>query len=118
MSNENLKPCPFCESKDIRMDEHQSVTGSTGSIFSMCCYQCGATFPNRYSKELMIKAWNTRAKQQREIMQQPVVMVSAKRQQLNKAIELLEACSEHLFMIPGDYLIEEHIDKFLKEVKS
>ena len=43
--------------------------------------------------------------------------VIEQRQQYNRAIELLEACSEHLFMIPGDYLLEDHVDTFLKEVK-
>lgn len=29
--------------------------------FSMCCYQCGAAVPARYSLELVHEAWNKRA---------------------------------------------------------
>ncbi len=32
-----------------------------GTIYSMCCYDCGATFPNRYKLELLKDAWNRRA---------------------------------------------------------
>jgi len=56
----------------------------------------------------------------------PVVLktdadVIEQRKQFNKAIELLEACSEELFMISGRHdigrILEKTIDEFLKEVK-
>jgi len=64
-----LKPCPFCLNTDIRIDKHTKTHNNsrlpfyspTGEIWSMCCYNCGATFPNRYTKELLVEAWNTRA---------------------------------------------------------
>ena len=59
----NLKPCPFCENKDIRMHSHRTddYRAPKGLVWSMCCYGCGATFPNRFKKELLVDAWNTRA---------------------------------------------------------
>jgi len=63
-----LKPCPFCGNTDIRITRHTKSNHNgyrpfyspTGEIFSMCCYECGATFPNRYKKELLVNNWNRR----------------------------------------------------------
>jgi hypothetical protein len=60
---EKLLPCLHCAGADIRFDKHVSESSPTGEIWSMCCYDCGATFPNRYRKELLVEAWNTRALQ-------------------------------------------------------
>jgi hypothetical protein len=35
-------------------------------VYSMCCYECGATFPNRYRRELLVDAWNRRTAPDRE----------------------------------------------------
>lgn len=56
----DFKPCPFCEGTDIRSDRHPNSESPTGAIWSMCCYGCGAMFPNRYKRELLLEAWNTR----------------------------------------------------------
>lgn len=53
-------PCPFCGGGDIRYDEHRTDLSPTGAVFSMCCYKCGASFPNRYKLELLVDAWNRR----------------------------------------------------------
>ena len=55
-----FKPCPFCEGADIRCDRHHESRSPTGFVWSMCCYNCGATFPNRYKRELLVEAWNRR----------------------------------------------------------
>ena len=60
MNNKKILPCPFCGGKDIIFDCHKFSTSPTGEIWSMCCYDCGAQFPNRYTKELLLTAWNTR----------------------------------------------------------
>ncbi len=57
---EDFKPCPFCEGADIRCDKHHETRSPTGFVWSMCCYNCGATFPNRYKRELLVEAWNRR----------------------------------------------------------
>lgn len=59
--SEKLLPCPHCGGSDVRFDRHVHGSSPTGEIWSMCCYDCGATFPNRYRKELLVNAWNTRA---------------------------------------------------------
>jgi len=59
-----LLPCPFCGGADIRIDAHPRAGRGehhAETVFSMCCYACGATFPNRYRRELLVTAWNTRA---------------------------------------------------------
>ncbi len=53
-------PCPHCGGTDIRFNRHLDYRSPTSWIWSICCYQCGATFPNRYQKELLLEAWNTR----------------------------------------------------------
>lgn len=64
MSELRWKPCPFCGGTDIRWNRH--VGAGSGmwhhgqDVFSMCCYDCGGTVPNRYSLELVNEAWNRR----------------------------------------------------------
>lgn len=62
---EEIKPCPFCAGTNIRFDAHPHTGRGPlhydATVYSMCCYDCGATFPNRYRKELLIEAWNRRA---------------------------------------------------------
>lgn len=55
-----FKPRPFCEGADIRCDQHADGRSPTSVIWSMCCYSCGATFPNRYKRQLLLDAWNRR----------------------------------------------------------
>ena len=55
-----LKPCPFCGGTDIKIDRHIESRSPTGELFTMCCYDCGATFPGRYRRELLVNAWNKR----------------------------------------------------------
>ena len=57
---QELKPCPFCASKDIQIDAHRMPNSPTGVVYSMGCYYCGATFPNRYSRQSLVDSWNTR----------------------------------------------------------
>lgn len=63
MSTEKALPCPFCGGKDIRFTSHKIHESPTGEIWSICCYNCGAQFPNKYKKELLLTAWNTRPDQ-------------------------------------------------------
>jgi len=67
---------------------------------------------------LVIEVVNSPLNREPLPIQQPVVMVSAKRKHLNTAIELLEACSEDLFISGDDAELEARVDKFLKEVKQ
>lgn len=58
---EKIEPCPHCAGTDIRFDRHAESRSPTGEVWSMCCYGCGATFPNRYKKHLLVEVWNRRA---------------------------------------------------------
>jgi len=55
--NEELKPCPFCSSKDIEL-------WPMNGFESPCCMSCGATIAEAImtgkDTEKQIKAWNTR----------------------------------------------------------
>ena len=65
MEEEQIKPCPFCGSDDIRISKHTNAMKARTNqpfIYSTCCYKCGATFPNRYRKQLLIDCWNRRPK--------------------------------------------------------
>jgi hypothetical protein len=73
--------CPFCAGTDIRFNNHGRKERKFGdthtdamhygdTIWSTCCYQCGATFPNMYSREKLEEKWRqrpaTRAQPDRE----------------------------------------------------
>lgn len=62
MEDEKVLPCPFCSSTDIRFTRHKGVHSPTGVVWSTCCYNCGATFPNTYQKQTLVKSWNKREK--------------------------------------------------------
>lgn len=58
-----LKPCPFCGGSDVRFDCHRGAGRHEhrgDDVWSMCCYDCGATFPNMYRKDGLVEAWNRR----------------------------------------------------------
>lgn len=58
-----IHSCPFCGSDDIRFTCHVGEGRGFHSgedVWSTCCYVCGATFPNRYSKQLLVDQWNRR----------------------------------------------------------
>lgn len=55
--------CPFCGGVDIRFTDHGKIGSGIhcgDNVWSTCCYQCGATFPNRYRKELLVEQWKKR----------------------------------------------------------
>ena len=54
-----LKPCPFCNDKHIRVTKTMHLDGDIS--YQTMCLHCGATAGHpRMSKEGAIKAWNTR----------------------------------------------------------
>ena len=60
---DRVLPCPFCGGSDIRFTRHPGEGRGLHSgedVWSTCCYQCGATFPNRYKKQLLVDQWNRR----------------------------------------------------------
>jgi hypothetical protein len=56
--------CPFCASSDIRFDCHPRMGRGPihggSDVWSTCCYNCGATFPNRYNREALESNWRRR----------------------------------------------------------
>lgn len=62
MTNEELKPCPFCgEIPSIIID---GLPFNEDEWFEIKC-RCDFTFDNRLRKDL-IKSWNTRAKTKKQ----------------------------------------------------
>ena len=51
-----LKPCPFCGSESISLEE----AGRNTDVWFIQCEYCGATFPHFDSKEEAMFVWNTR----------------------------------------------------------
>ena len=51
-----LKPCPFCGSKNIWVNE----AGKDTDMWFVQCDDCYATFPHFDSKEEAVTAWNKR----------------------------------------------------------
>ena len=57
MSNEDLKPCPFCGESDIK--EHDYRTSASPDVMHQC-ESCGSTGPGGETVELARLQWNTR----------------------------------------------------------
>ena len=57
--SEELKPCPFCGSTDIRI-KNISLASSTRLPFWAHCASCGADGPHKSDFGYAIAAWNFR----------------------------------------------------------
>ena len=66
MKKENLKPCPFCGSKNILV-EFEVLRGSNGSLkrYWCECGECNASYRQnpRYREEDAVKVWNDSRKE-------------------------------------------------------
>lgn len=52
---EKLKPCPFCGSRSVQVEQIGS-----GGYFNACCCNCLANVPLSGSRETAVAAWNRR----------------------------------------------------------
>lgn len=56
---EELKPCPFCGSKDLKISVYNN---KGGTVYQVYCYRCGANGPDYGdNKQWAINAWNKRS---------------------------------------------------------
>jgi len=62
MSEEKLKPCPFCGSYMVRIAKDKLPDG--GYIYDVRCMNCGCGSPFRCTEEEVVEAWNRRYKEQ------------------------------------------------------
>lgn len=53
--SDKIKPCPFCNCKDI-------VICDKGTAWSLYCWDCGAIGPTKKNRSEAIEAWNHRVK--------------------------------------------------------
>lgn len=62
--SEEIFPCPHCGCAEIHFTNHgrigRGLEHRGDAVWSMCCYDCGATFPNMYNKEGLVAKWNRR----------------------------------------------------------
>lgn len=54
---EELKPCPFCGSRDLICED----AGATSDRWFIQCNSCYVKYSHFYTKQETITAWNTRA---------------------------------------------------------
>jgi acyl carrier protein len=60
-NNDEKLSCPFCGGEDIRFDNHGRLDKyRSEDVWSTCCYNCGATFPNSYNRAILVKQWKRR----------------------------------------------------------
>jgi Lar family restriction alleviation protein len=58
---DELKPCPFCASTDLREREHYIQHAVNGHHeWTVNCYNCGAVGPNSLSIDDARRMWNMR----------------------------------------------------------
>lgn len=64
MTDQKLLPCPFCGCKKIIIKTHigcgRCGIHSDEDIYSIGCWECGASVPSRYKRELVKELWNRR----------------------------------------------------------
>lgn len=64
--SEKLKPCPFCggEAKLARHENpnYRRDTYGRHYVYSIDCMECAASAGNRYNEDVIVAAWNKRAK--------------------------------------------------------
>lgn len=69
MSENNLKPCPFCGEKEELYIENRPCFNSYGKwyVAGVCCWRCNITLWTHFDKDTIeeaeadaVKAWNTR----------------------------------------------------------
>ena len=114
MSNDLINPEP-CNCNECNDSTEILVSylwrGHTHDVAIIYCSKCKEVEPVKVMahiqsssdfSQIMYKAWNQRNSDN----------------QLNRAIELLEACSEDLFINENDKELEYNIDTFLREMKS
>ena len=67
MSDERLKPCPFCGGEARISADTEAVRDSEGRLwaFTVVCDKCCATSGLTYSPKKAIEAWNTRKPMER-----------------------------------------------------
>lgn len=61
--SEKLKPCPFCWSDRIGIAVERGAGRGLHhgeDIYGLNCLECGGSVPNRYSREVIVAAWNRR----------------------------------------------------------
>ena len=55
-----LKPCPFCGSKDVEIRWHAPLFGEMAMLNYVICNDCGAMGSHKILESEAIKAWNRR----------------------------------------------------------
>lgn len=89
----DLKPCPFCGSKDIRIVCHlhagRGMFHLDDDIYSIGCFICGASVPSRYEQSGLIKDWNKRTNL--TYLKQENVMKFRKKPVVIEAIQIPES---------------------------
>lgn len=92
-----MLPCPFCGGEHIKMTSHKGYRARmspTGEIWTMRCYNCGATFPNRYEKELLVSQWNKRTNSKQSAKQFKAELLKATTTMMHPHIEGVYAAWE------------------------
>ena len=56
---EELKPCPFCGGR-AKINSRPTSLYCEGRAYQVQCTFCGATIPEFWNQESVIKAWNRR----------------------------------------------------------
>jgi len=57
MASMKIKPCPFCNSKQVKL-ESASTINDPGSQWWVTCYSCQAEGSLTYEKHIAIRLWN------------------------------------------------------------
>lgn len=116
MTDDHAQPvllrCPFCGGTKIRFDRHpkasRSETHYGADVWSTCCYDCGATFPNMYSQEALIAKWQRRPQPASD----PDVAENARlREAVNEALLLADG-----YRTGASWAVVEHICEPLRAV--
>ena len=59
--SDNLKPCPFCGSRNVDVFSSFGDSSTNGNIINVACISCGAQGAAKLGEIQAVEAWNKRA---------------------------------------------------------
>ena len=60
MSNENLKPCPFCGGQAELQAKNITTTKTSKTLYQIICTECTCSIVDYVYADTAVRAWNRR----------------------------------------------------------
>lgn len=95
MTTPELKPCPFCGHKNIKIISFSYEGVKDHKCYYSQCLACDARLREKTSKEAAVKYWNTRAPQPQSGDRANCGMIVMTQEGFDKLVEMLDREPQH-----------------------